>query len=101
MRTMSWRTAANPISATLSLASHMYTPPMEPSDIKNNLAIRVSYANNSNTVRFEFIVKNHAIDLNRVSRVTVTGTPEGGTSYTSLLCWFYRNDRRRKPVCGL
>ena len=32
---------SQPISATLSLASHMYTPPMEPSDIKNNLAIRV------------------------------------------------------------
>lgn len=79
---------SQPTSATLSLASHMYTPPMEPSDIKNNLAIRVSYANNSNTVRFEFIVKNNAIDLNRVSRVTVTGTPEGGTSYTSYYAGF-------------
>ena len=48
----------------------------------------MSYANNSNTVRFEFIVKNHAIDLNRVSRVTVTGTPEGGTSYTSYYAGF-------------
>lgn len=67
-----------PTSALLPITTEMFMPPMEPDEVKEKLNITLSHPKDSNTVRFEFKVKENAFDLNRISYITITGTSSDG-----------------------
>lgn len=69
---------STPGSSALTLATHFYMPPLNPSELQKDLKIEVNKIEDSNTLRFIFKAANNAFDLNRISTILVTGKVDGG-----------------------
>lgn len=92
---------STPGSSALTLATHFYMPPLNPSELQKDLKIEVNKIEDSNTLRFIFKAANNAFDLNRISTILVTGKVDGGEPTSVSYSDFTGQTPRQSEICGI